>query len=84
MQHGSGLKSFEFHYQPTLNEDHIIGDWEILRQQLLNKWQKLTAQEVDNAGPSRKRIASLVAAKYGIASICVENYIYNYERQMPL
>lgn len=65
-------------------EDHIVCDWEALRTQLLYQWQRLTAPEVDSAGPSRRQIARLVERKYGIASICVENYLRNFERALPL
>lgn len=67
-----------------VSDDHVICDWEALRTQLLYKWQLLTPTEVDNAGPSRSRIAQLVESKYGIAAICVESYLINCERMMPL
>ncbi len=77
-------KPLEYYYQPMLSEDHVICDWETLRMQLLYQWQRLTAAEVDYAGPSRRRIAHLVESKYGIASQCVENYLRNVERVLPL
>lgn len=77
-------RPFEYHYQPAFPEDHIVCEWETLRTQLLHHWQRLTEAEVDNAGPNRRRIAQLVQRKYGIASVCVENYLRNFERMMPL
>lgn len=84
MNNGVLQKASQWQYNPSLSQDHIVCDWEILRTQLLNQWQRLTETEVDNAGPNRKQIARLVARKYGIASLCVENYLRNFERTMPL
>ena len=86
----SQMRKTEHYYQPglsyssSLNADQVICDWETLRSQLLHQWQRLTAEEVDIAGPSRRRIARLVESKYGIAALCVENYLTNFERTMPL
>ncbi len=84
MRHAIRSEPFEFHYQPAFSQDHVVCDWEMLRNRLLYQWQRLTAAEVDNAGPSRSRLARLVERKYGVASLCVENYLRNMERNMPL
>ena len=77
-------RPFDFYYRPAFSSDHIVCDWEALRTQLLYQWQRLTEAEVDYAGPNRRRIAQLVERKYGIAYLCVENYLRNFERTMPL
>ena len=85
MQQSIQTGSFGYYPQTFVNEDsYVVCDWEILRAQLLHQWQRLTAAEIDNAGPNRKRLARLVERKYGIASMCVENYLLNFERTMPL
>lgn len=78
------IKRFEHPYQPSLSGDRIDCDWEMLRTQLLYKWPLLTSAEVDNAGPNRQRIARLVERKYGVASLCIENYLRNFENPVPL
>lgn len=83
MQQAAQVKQSDYFY-PYHSDDHIVCDWEALRMQLLHQWQRLTATEVDNAGPSRSRIAHLVERKYGVAALCVENYLRNFERTMPL
>ncbi len=71
-------------FYPDFSEDYIACDWESLRTQLLDQWKRLSASDVDHAGPSRSRIARLVERKYGVDSVCVENYLRNFERTMPL
>ena len=80
----SAARSMDYYKQHLFSDDHIVCDWTVLRGQLLHQWQRLTVREIDNAGPSRGRIARLVERKYGIASVCVENYLRNFERTMPL
>jgi hypothetical protein len=58
--------------------------WTALRDQLLRQWNRLTPRELDNAGPDRVKLASLICAKYDISSILVENYLRNFERTMPV
>lgn len=64
--------------------DFISADWPVLRAQLLSQWKKITARELDDAGPHRYRIANLIERKYGISAQLVENYLCNFERTMPL
>ena len=71
------LDAFEF-------DDHIVCDWKVLRAQLLHQWQRLTATEIDGAGPNRIRIAHLIGRKYGIPTLSIESYLRNFERTMPL
>ncbi|MBN8530753.1 MAG: hypothetical protein J0L97_02675 [Alphaproteobacteria bacterium] len=58
--------------------------WEALRLQLLRQWNLLTANEIDEAGPDRNRLARLVEHKYGIPTDSIERYLMNCERTLPL
>lgn len=58
--------------------------WSMLRAQLLLQWQRVSAKEIDIAGPNRQRIALLIQGKYGIDSELVENYLRNFERTLPV
>lgn len=72
--------SFTESSQPAV----IKCNWVALREQLLQQWNMLTRGELENVGPNRRRIAQLIAMKYGIASAMVENYLRNFERTLPL
>jgi hypothetical protein len=84
MQQALQSRTFEYHYQPVYSDDHIVCDWTALREQLLHQWERLSPVEMDHAGPHRRKIAQLVERKYGIAAPCIENYLHNFERTMPL
>ncbi len=62
----------------------ITCDWSMLRHQLLAQWRRITARELDRAGPNRYRIADLIESKYGIDSVLAENYLRNFERTLPI
>jgi hypothetical protein len=63
---------------------NITCKWEPLRKQMLMQWNQLTARELDEAGPNRQKLASLVNRKYGVSIPLVENYLRNFERTLPL
>ena len=77
-------KVFDYHYDPEFSDDHIVCDWDMLRMQLLHQWDRLSATDIDYAGPNRRKLAQLVARKYGISFPCIENYLRNFERTLPL
>lgn len=63
---------------------NIACQWEPFREQILQQWDRLTAQEVDEVGPNRSKLAMLIENRYGIAAHLVENYLRNFERTLPL
>ncbi len=63
-------------------EDTVRCNWKHFRAHMLLQWRKLTVRELDEAGPSRGRVARLIACHYGIAIDLVENYLYNFEHAM--
>lgn len=65
-------------------ETHIRCRWEPFRAQILLQWNRLSAREVDEAGPDRNKLAVLIQNKYGVAYELVENYLRNFERTLPL
>ena len=67
----------------TRKNDIIDCHWPTLRTMLLMQWRKLSAKELNEAGPKRRRIAMLVQKKYGVAWQLVENYLFNIERSLP-
>lgn len=75
-----GLFSPYFQREDT----RIRCDWAELRTQLLQQWTNIPVEELDRAGPDRRRIARLVARIYHIATDMVENYLLNVERTLPL
>ena len=62
----------------------ITCKWEPLRKLVLVQWARLSAAEVDEAGPNRTRLAQLVHSKYSVPAPMVENYLRNFERMLPL
>lgn len=62
----------------------FLCNWHILRRQLLRQWPLITADELNVAGADCRRIAKLIAHRYGIAPSVVENYLRNFERTLPL
>lgn len=68
----------------NIDGDHIICDWKILRSQLMYQWSRLTKEEMDEAGPSKYRLACLISRKYDVPLQYIEQYLRNYERTMPL
>jgi len=75
---------YAMYAQNRFDYDAISCNWQILRDQLLAQWRKISARELDTAGPDRYRIAHLIERKYGISACLVENYLRNFERTMPL
>lgn len=66
------------------NNEWMVCDWQALCAQLLLQWNRLTPDELKQAGANRTRIASLVSKKYDIDTRLVENYLSNLERTLPL
>lgn len=66
------------------NSPDVNCDWHVLHSQLLAQWERLTPFELEAAGKNRRRIASLIQAKYGISLGMAENYLLNFERTLPL
>ena len=62
----------------------VACDWPALRGQLMLQWNRLKRKDLDKAGPNRRRLAVLIEDEYGIASEMIENYLYHFERTMPL
>lgn len=65
-------------------DDRILCGWTPLKTQLLTQWNRLTRQELDEAGPHRRRIAAVVQRRYAIEAKLVENYLRNFERTLPM
>jgi len=62
----------------------LLCNWHIMRRELLRQWTLLTADDLDIVGPDCRRIARLIAHKYGIVPDVMENYLRNFERTLPL
>ena len=62
----------------------LLCNWQMLREQLLSQWTLITPTELDITGANCCRIADLIAHKYGLSPVLVENYLRNFERTMPL
>lgn len=62
----------------------LLCNWQIMRAQLLKQWTLLNTGELNAIGPNCRRIAQLIARKYAIAPVVVENYLRNFERTIPL
>ncbi len=62
----------------------FLCNWHILRKQLLGQWALLSSHDLDATGADCRRIAELIADKYGILPGVVENYLRNFERTLPL
>jgi len=69
---------------PTVPSSALACNWQALREELLMQWKQLTLRELDRAGPNRHRIAQLIARKYGVSFVLVENYLSNFERTLPM
>jgi hypothetical protein len=86
------MRTFSVPFQPTPYLPRVPYEapamvncnWQALRAQLLQQWEKLTPRKLDKAGPNRRRIAELIEGEYGIAASMIENYLRNFERTMPL
>ena len=66
------------------NNEWMVCNWQALCAQLLLQWNRLTTDELKEAGANRRRIAYLVSEKYDIDTRLVENYLSNLERTLPL
>lgn len=66
------------------DKDPIRCNWLSLRSYLTDHWKNISAKELDQAGPSRKKIVFLFGKKYGFGSQMAENYLRNIERTLPL
>jgi len=62
---------------------NITCEWQALREQLLQQWQKLSYSELEDTFHNRHLIAELIHHKYGISTEMAENYLYNFERTLP-
>ncbi len=62
----------------------IVCKWEPLRKLILMQWARVLPEEVDSAGPNRRKLATLIVGKYGMELTMIENYLRNLERLMPL
>jgi hypothetical protein len=79
----TGYEQFIASQNPA-NSNVISGNWKILREQLLLQWDRLTLGELENTGHNRLKIARLIRRKYGISTEMAVNYLYNFERTLPL
>jgi uncharacterized protein YqjF (DUF2071 family) len=68
---------FESSYQTTA--DITSFNWPVLKTQLASQWPDITDRELEFAGQSRRRIATLIESKYHIPAALVENYLRNFE-----
>ncbi|MES2984724.1 MAG: hypothetical protein V4735_06020 [Pseudomonadota bacterium] len=66
------------------SHEWMVCDWQALCAQLLQQWNRLSASDLEDVGPSRRELAALVQRKYDIALPLVENYLANLERTLPL
>jgi hypothetical protein len=66
------------------NEDSILSQWRLVRNQLLAQWRRLSMKELEETGPDGHRIAQLVASKYNISSEMVESYLHSFAETIPL
>lgn len=82
----TSIAAKSLHYPPRAGNDNDAPDcdWESLRKQLLEQWNKLSPADLDRTGSDRHGIALLVGRAYGISAPLVENYLANMERTLPL
>ncbi len=66
------------------NNNDINCDWNVLRTQLLQQWNKLSNVELEATGHNCRNIARLIEGKYGVPAKLAENYLRNFERTLPL
>jgi hypothetical protein len=58
-------------------------NWNVLCEQLMQQWVRLTRSELEATGHNRHRIALLIQRKYGITAEMADNYLCNFERTLP-
>jgi hypothetical protein len=63
---------------------HLNCDWRTLRTQLILRWSRLEARDLDETGPDAPMLANLIQQKYGIAAELAENYLRTMARTLPL
>lgn len=57
-------------------------DWVALKQQLRQQWRRLSEHELNQVGSDRKKLAQLIAKKYGLSFTLVESYLNNLETML--
>ncbi len=71
-------------HREAANNNEISCNWHVLREQLVNQWDRLSVSELENTGHNRIKIAGLIQNKYGISVEMAVNYLRNFERTLPL
>lgn len=66
------------------SNQEISCNWNVLREQLLSQWDRLTPTELESTRQDRLKIAGLLQKKYGISVDMAVNYLRNFERTLPL
>jgi uncharacterized protein YjbJ (UPF0337 family) len=65
-----------------MNKDIMEGNWKQLSGAVQKQWGKLTSNQLDQVGGSRKKLAGIIQEKYGIEQDNANKQIEAWENSM--
>lgn len=63
-----------------MNWDRIEGNWKQVKGKVIEKWGKLTDDDVDVIKGKREQLAGKIQERYGVAKDVAENQVAEWER----
>jgi Uncharacterized protein conserved in bacteria len=66
----------------SMNLDTVEGQWTRLRGKILERWGRLTADEVSIVAGRRDQLIGMLQRRYGVARAELERQVEDFERRV--
>ena len=67
-----------------MNKDQISGNWKQFKGKLLEKWGKLTNDDVDVVAGKRDQLVGKIQERYGVLREEAERQVKEWEKASPV
>ena len=65
-----------------MNWDRVEGNWKQLKGKVIEKWGKLTDDDLEVVAGKREKLAGLLQERYGIAKDAAEKQVKDWEDRL--